>query len=293
MRCSSCGAEASGKFCSECGAPASGEKSGCPKCGHELKPGAAFCGNCGEPAAPRAAKPLSAHLPWVLSFVALAAFAFLVAWFVQQQSRARIGDDPITGGLPEPSAAGGAGGAGAGGMPDLGSMSPREAADRLFDRSMREQEGGNEEQAATFANMALQAYGQVPPDQIDLDALFHVGLLHLLMGDSNTATSIAESILADDESHLLALLLARRAAVAVGDMAVADGYAERLRTAVEAGLIDEAGRPEYEAHRGLIEREAGVAPAEGSGGGAEDATGSAGAAQEDQQEPAAGGDGTD
>jgi hypothetical protein len=149
----------------------------------------------------------------VLSFVALAAFAFLIAWFVQQQSRARIGDDPITGGLPEPSAEGGAGaGGGAGGMPDLASMSPREAADRLFDRSMREQETGNEGQASQFANMALQAYGQVPPDQIDLDALFHVGLLHLLMGDSNTATSIAESILADDESHLLALLLGRRAA---------------------------------------------------------------------------------
>jgi hypothetical protein len=215
----------------------------------------------------------------VLSFVALAAFAFLIAWFVQQQSRARIGDDPITGGLPEPSAAEGAPGAGggAGGMPDLASMSPREAADRLFDRSMREQEAGNEGQASQFANMALQAYGQVPPDQIDLDALFHVGLLHLLMGDSNTATSIAESILADDESHLLALLLGRRAAVAVGDMAAADAYRERLRTAVDAGLIEEAGRPEYQAHRGLIEREAGVAPA----------------SQEDRQEPAGGGDGTD
>jgi hypothetical protein len=268
MRCSSCGAEASGKFCSDCGAPVSGGKSGCSKCGHELKPGEAFCSNCGQPAAPRAAKPLSAHLPWVLSFVALAAFAFLIAWFVQQQSRARIGDDPITGGLPEPSAAEGApgAGAGAGGMPDLASMSPREAADRLFDRSMREQEAGNEGQASQFANMALQAYGQVPPDQIDLDGLFHVGLLHLLMGDSNTATSIAESILADDESHLLALLLGRRAAVAVGDMAAADAYRERLRTAVDAGLIEEAGRPEYQAHRGLIEREAGVAPAEGSSG---------------------------
>jgi hypothetical protein len=211
----------------------------------------------------------------VLSFVALAAFAFLIAWFVQQQSRARIGDDPITGGLPEPSAAGGAPGAGggAGGMPDLASMSPREAADRLFDRSMREQEAGNEGQASQFANMALQAYGQVPPDQIDLDALFHVGLLHLLMGDSNTATSIAESILADDESHLLALLLGRRAAVAAGDMAVADAYSERLRTAVDAGLIEEAGRPEYQAHRGLIEREVGVAPAESSSGDGEDATG--------------------
>jgi hypothetical protein len=201
----------------------------------------------------------------VLSFVALAVFAFLIAWFVQQQSRARIGDDPITGGRPEPRTGESNAGGGAGGMPDLSTMSAREAADRLFDRAMREDEAGNEGQAGQFANMALQAYGSVPPDQIDLDALFHVGLLHLLMGDSDTATSIAEGILADDENHLLALLLARRAAVAVGDVAAADGYSERLRTAVEAGLIDEAGRPEYQAHRGLIEREASMAPAEGGG----------------------------
>lgn len=111
-----------------------------------------------------------------------------------------------------------------------------------------------------FANMALQAYGQVPPDQIDLDAMFHVGLLHLSIGDANTARAIADAILEGDENHLLALLLGRRAAAAGGDQAAADGYATRLRTTVEAGLLDQAGRPEYQAHRALIEREAGVGP---------------------------------
>ncbi len=261
MKCSSCGAKASGQFCAQCGAPLSGdsgEARRCSKCSGQLKPGAIFCSDCGEPTGPRQRKPVSAHLPWVLSFVALAGFALLIAYFVQNQSRARIGDDPITGGLP----GGDAGGSmpSQAGMPDLASMSPREAADRLFERSMQEQESGNQEQASMFANMALQAYGQVPPEQIDLDAFFHVGLLHLSIGDANTARTIADGILEGAENHLLALLLGRRAAAAGGDQAAADAYATRLQAAVEAGLLDQADRPEYQAHRALIEREAGVGP---------------------------------
>ncbi len=276
MKCSSCGAKASGQFCAQCGAPLSGEARRCSKCGGQLKPGVMFCSDCGQPIGPRQRKPVSSHLPWVLSFVVLAAFSVAIALFVQRQSRARMGDDPITGGLPElQSAAGGsmpsqAGAGGTGGMPDLASMSPREAADRLFERSMREEESGNQEQASMFANMALQAYGQVAPDQIDQDALFHVGLLHLSIGDANTARTIADGILEDDENDLLALLLGRRAAGGGGDQAAADGYATRLRTAVKAGLLDQAGRPEYEAHRALIEKEAGVARETGEPASAED-----------------------
>ena len=179
MKCSSCGAKASGQFCAQCGAPLSGEARRCSRCAGQLKPGAIFCSDCGEPTGPRQRKPVSAHLPWVLSFVILAAFSLAIAFFVQRESRARTADDPITGGLPElqSGAAGPVGGSG--GMPDLASMSPREAADRLFDRAMRESETGNKERASFFANMALQAYGRVPQADLDLDALFHVGLLHL------------------------------------------------------------------------------------------------------------------
>jgi len=272
MKCSSCGAEVSGQFCAQCGAPLSGEARRCSKCGGQLKSEASFCSDCGEPTGPRQRKPASVHLPWVLSFVFLAAFSLAIAFLVQRQSRARVGDDPITGGLPELQSAAGGPVEGAGGMPDLASMSPREAADRLFGRSMREEESGNQEQALMFANMALQAYGLVPPDQIDLDALFHVGLLHLSIGDANTARTIADGILEDDENDLLALLLGRRAAAGGGDQAAADGYATRLRTAVEAGLLDQAGRPEYQAHRALIEKEAGVARETGESAPAEDGT---------------------
>ena len=265
MHCPSCGAEASGNFCSSCGASLLEKADRCAKCGAALEGRAAFCEACGEPTGPRAKKPVSAQLPWILSFVALAAFSLAIAWFVQNQSRVRVGDDPITGGLPESGSGpdGSVGGApgpagGVTGLPDLSSMSPREAADRLFDRAMREAEAEDDEQAAMFANMALRAYAQVPPEGFDLDALFHVGLLHLLIGDADTARTIADGILANDESHLLALVLARRASAAAADTVAAAGFAARLRDAVEAGEL-ETGRTGYEAHRGLIEREAGVA----------------------------------
>lgn len=257
MRCSSCGAQAAGNFCSSCGAALSTRTLACSSCGKELQAEALYCDGCGHPTGAERRKSLSAHLPWVASFVVLAAFALGIAFLVQRQSSARIGDAPITGGLPE--SEGGVEAAG-GGMPDLGSMSAREAADRLFDRSMRELEAGNVEQASQFANMGLQAYGQVPPDQIDMDALFHIGMLHLAIGDATTARAIADRVLAEDDRHALALVLAKRAAVAADDPVAAEGFTERLRTALAEGELDK--KPEYGPHRSLIEREAGVAASE-------------------------------
>ncbi len=268
MKCSSCGAKASGQFCARCGAPLAGEARRCSKCGGQLKPGAVFCGDCGEPTGPRQRKPVSAHLPWVLSFVVLAAFSLAIAFFVQRQSRARTGDDPITGGLPELQSGAGGPVGGTGGMPDLASMSPREAADRLFDRAMRESETGNTEQASFFANMALQAYGQVPQADLDLDALFHVGLLHLEIGDAATAATLAENMLADNGDYLLGLVLARRAAAASAEGEVEAEYVRRLQEAVGSGELDRL--PEYEAHREMVEKEAGVARETGESAPAED-----------------------
>ncbi len=269
MKCPSCGAEASGQFCDRCGAPLSGEARRCSKCGGQLKPGAVFCGDCGEPTGPRQRKPVSAHLPWVLSFVFLGAFSLAIAFFVQRQSRARAGDAPITGGLPELQSAAGGPVGGTGGMPDLAAMSPHEAADRLFDRAMRESETGNTEQASFFATMALQAYGRVPQADLDLDALFHVGLLLLEIGDAATASTLAENMLADNGDYLLGLVLARRAAAALAEGEVETEYVRRLQEAVGSGELDRL-RPEYKAHREMIEKAAGVARETGESAPAED-----------------------
>lgn len=258
MRCPRCGSEETGKFCSQCGtdvrAPGGGRT--CGKCGTGLEKGAMYCGECGAPTGHRPSKPARAFLPWILSAAALAAFAVAITLFIQGQTSTRLEGMPPTGGLPvagDAPAGARAGGAGAAGV-DLGSMTPREAADRLFDRAMRLDEGGGEAEAAQFATMAVQAYGMLPPEEVDADARFHLGLLHLVLGDADAAEREAGLILAVDSEHLLALALTARVWDARGDDAATVQAYGRFLDALPAGLT--SGKPEYQVHDGLLEREA-------------------------------------
>ena len=224
------------------------------------------------PVGARETKPRSARIPWFSSALALVAFSVLIAVLVQRGSVTRVGEMTMTGGLPGETAGAGAAGEGAAGggtagagMPtaeELAAMTPREAADRLFERVMREHESENFERAAFFIGMALQAYDAVPPADADADLRFHVGLLSLISADSVAAREGAAAILAEDPGHLLGLLLAARAAEFAGDAAAAAGFRDRMREEVaEAGGIPE--RVEYDAHRTLIE---GTLAEEGDGG---------------------------
>ncbi len=255
VACPRCGATASGNFCSECGSPLT-QGAACASCGGPLKAGALYCSACGQAAGARPRKARVAYVPWIVSGLALAAFSVVIALLVQGQSEPRVGDMLPTGNLPGQSGAG-AGSAAGSPMPsmeELAAMSPRQAADRLFERAMREHEGGDFERAGFFVDMALQAYDAVPPAETDADARFHVGLLRLVQGDSVGARTSAEEILTPEPDHLLGLILAARAARFAGDQAAAAVILERARAIVEReGGIPE--RPEYESHRPLIERE--------------------------------------
>jgi hypothetical protein len=198
-------------------------------------------------------------LPWVFSALALVAFSVAIAFFIRGQAAPRVGDMGMTGGLPEAEqgqAMGGApasGGAPAGGMADLSQMSARQAADRLFERAMREEDGGDTERAKFFANMAVQAYGNVPPAEIDLDAHFHLGLLQLLQENMEAARAEAETILTVRPRHLLGLALTAQIARAEGDVA---GEATAYSRFLEA--LDEeraSGLSEYQMHGSLIDIE--------------------------------------
>lgn len=254
--CPRCGAAAGGNFCAQCGSPLARE-AGCSHCGAALKPGALYCSECGRVVGERPRKPARAHLPWVLSLLALLAFSVVIALLVQGQTSSRTADMTLTGGVPGagggPPAESPAGGAGMPTAEELAAMTPRERADRLFERAMHEHEGGDFERAAFFIDMGLQAYDAVPPADMDADARFHVGLLHLVMGDSVAARGSAETILAGDEDDLLGLLLAARVAEFSGDGPGAERLRERVRDVVarEGGIPD---RTDYESHRTLIER---------------------------------------
>ena len=246
--CVGCGAEATGNFCSACGRSLTAGAT-CGECGARLRAGALYCADCGKLVATRPPKPASARLPWILSATALAIFSVAIALLVQRQTRPRVGDMTLTGGIPGQEAES----SDMPSMEELAAMTPREAADRLFERAMREHEAGDFERASFFIDMGIQAYAAVPPDEINADAHFHIGLLRLLMGDSASARARAEAILAEEAEHLLGLLLASRAADFAGDVVMAEELRERVRESVKSsgGIPD---RPEYVSHRVLIER---------------------------------------
>ncbi len=249
MKCERCGSHGSGKFCSGCGAPLGEGPSYCGECGHKLDTGAAFCAECGTPVGSRRRKSAAAYMPWVVSGLALIVFVVAISFFVRRQAGPRAEGEPPTGGVIE-----GDRPAAMSSSVDLGSMTPREAADRLFDRTMRERETGSSERVRFFADMGLQAYAVLPPEEIDVDVRFHRGLLQIELENAEAAGTEADMILAEVPDHLLGLLLAARAAEARGDSASQARYSAQFLANV--GRVDLSTRPEYEAHRSLIESEA-------------------------------------
>jgi predicted Zn-dependent protease len=137
-----------------------------------------------------------------------------------------------------------------GGPPDLSSMTPREAADRLFNRVMTAREQGNSEEALRFAPMALQAYERV--GTLDNDARYHLALIHMTQGDTKGARVQIDKLRQSVPRHLLALMLEHELAERSGNKEKAAGVNKAFLAAYDAEIA--AGRPEYEDHRGTIDR---------------------------------------
>jgi tetratricopeptide (TPR) repeat protein len=134
--------------------------------------------------------------------------------------------------------------------PDLSSMTPREAADRLFNRVMMADERGDREEALQFAPMAVAAYEQL--ESLDLDALYHLGLIHAAAGELERAEEHLERLKAVVPAHLLASLLEHRLALANDDAAKAALAATRFQEHYDEEIAIE--RPEYLDHRASIDK---------------------------------------
>jgi tetratricopeptide (TPR) repeat protein len=121
---------------------------------------------------------------------------------------------------------------------------PREQADRLFNRVMQAQGQGDSDQVAFFLPMAVLAYRQA--GELDVDGLYHLSLLETASGDAESGLASAERILRDAPEHLLALAAAAQAADALEDQAAARRFYERFLDAFPT----ERGKPlvEYMDH---------------------------------------------
>lgn len=232
--CPACGTESDGRFCSHCGAARSAD---CRECGSPLAAGGRFCNECGAAAGLAAPAPAKRSvLPWAVAAVAVAAVAAMALF-------PRVSGSPTAPLAAAAEAPPPASGMDASGV-DLASMTPRERADRLFNRVMEGTARGDTAQLGFFADMAVQAYGMVP--ERDADLHYHLGELHNVRGDAAAVQAQADTILASDPSHLFGLFTAGRAARLRGDQAAAAAHFGRF---VEV-YADERARdlPEYREH---------------------------------------------
>lgn len=244
MYCVNCGTKVSGQFCSSCGKGVGGSK--CPKCGNTPEPGAEFCNMCGTgiAAAPGHAgaggsgRPAgvgagdSSKVAWWIAGALLTGIILMVVWPVIRGENSAA--------LPQPQRPQNAASI------DLNSMTPRQAADALFDRVMRAAAAGDAGEFEQFLPMAIAAHERAQP--LDADGKYH--LATLLFQGSSFAESLAvvEEVLADDSNHLLALSAAGRAAAEMGDSAAARTYYTHMLEVWNGELARDL--PEYQAHEG-------------------------------------------
>jgi tetratricopeptide (TPR) repeat protein len=217
MKCPNCSTDSDGRFCPSCGTPLASAK--CRACKAQLLPGARFCTQCGEAVA---ADGPASRLPWILAAAAIVALIVVLVRPAFERS-----PGPQTGGAGTAPFAD----AGTGGAPPPLTGTPREQADRLFNRIMQEREAGNTERATFFMPMAITAYEQAAP--LDHDGLYHLSILQTAAGDYAGARANAERILADAPDHLLGLAAAAEAAGAAGDMQDARVFWQRFLDAFE------------------------------------------------------------
>ena len=212
----------------------------CPSCGSRVQERARFCQQCGkslEKAGWFSAQMLTVAASAVIVLVALG----LLFASVIDLDRLSSDGSPTS---PQTTAAV------SGQPPDLSSMSPREAADRLFNRVMMADEQGDSAEVEQFTPMAVSAYERL--ESMDADALYHVGLIYAAAGDNDKAREYNERLKAIVPNHLLAALLEHRLAEVEGDSEVAASAAKRFHDHYDEEIS--VGRPEYQHHEASIER---------------------------------------
>ena len=211
------------------------------KCGAPLVPAARFCTQCGTAVGGRAALQPAArgnNLPWYLAGGILALLLIILVL-----PRILGTDDGITTQPAAPQQQ-----ATDPGAPPPLTGTPREQADRLYNRIMTERENGDTARAKFFTPMATQAYQNAEP--LDDDGLYHLAAVQIVAEDYAGARSTADRVLARNANHLLALGIAAEAAMSAGDTAAARDLYQRLLNAYDAEMAK--GLQEYRDHAAVM-----------------------------------------
>ena len=181
-------------------------------------------------------------IPWIVASIALVSLIALVAaqrfnatGETQPLPRTTLGEAPADQPMSR--------------APDISQLTPRERADRLFDRIMGLHERGRTDSVKFFAQMASPAYQMVQP--LDLDARYDMGRIAEVAGLTDFARAQADTILRAEPNHLLGLVLAIRAARLAGNESAAGAFERRLITAEPAERRRD--RAEYTRHRADID----------------------------------------
>ncbi len=131
---------------------------------------------------------------------------------------------------------------------DLSSMTPRQAADRLFNRVMTAASAGDDREVINFLPMAIRAHEIV--EDLDVDGKFHLVTLRLEGSLNDDALASAEEILAEQPDHLLGLAGAADASLALGDSASARAFYQRFLDAYDSEMAKDLS--EYGDHGALL-----------------------------------------
>lgn len=243
MTCPSCGKPSKGKFCSNCGAPL--RDATCPTCEAPLTAGARFCHVCGTPLGARRVRALP--LPWLIAGLAVVILVVVIAYTAGRSSPPPIASGGAIGRAAPPIAGRGSGGLGP--APDISNMTPRQQADRLFERIIMAHERDDAERVAFFRPMALDAYALV--GELDSDARYHVGLIHAITGSTQAALAQADSLNQTASGHLLASMLRGTVAQVLGNAEAAQQVYREFLANYDSEIATE--KPEYEPHRPAID----------------------------------------
>jgi hypothetical protein len=241
-------------------------------CRTQLEAGARFCHRCGTavgtPAPLLSGLTGSKFIGLLPLAIAALAIVALLAFIAGRNFGGSTGQEVATTEPAAPAEApadGPGGGPGAEGpasrAPDISNMSPRERADRLFDRVMRLDEEGKRDSVEFFAPMVMSAYQMLGP--LDLDQHYDLGRIGEATGAAPLARAEADTILRASPTHLLGLALAARTAADAHRTAEARSYYKRLVAAARAEQAKNL--PEYARHQHDIDAALAAARQMGAG----------------------------